>query len=377
MMRTSAVRFTPVNSFRGRFTSRLGKGETASGMPASAPIKAGAMPGASTKRVAPQPRGRKAGLLSAAQQTANAGRGGDSELVHVNPQEKQLMERTWGPPRKNPNTGLAEYGFFSKVWKKAKGAIKSVGKFVKKNWKAIAITVAAVALVMFTAGAGLAAISSAGGTGAGAATTAATAATTTAATTTAAAATTAATTTAAGISAAAAALPEVVITASVGGGITGAQVLGAAGAVAGAAGATGAVGGAGAGTGAAPSGGTMGPPKPPPSQGFLSRAGDAIGKVGKFATDNPGLVNLAGNVIKGAGEGAAAEEEQRQITERQQYIDRQWRDPNETGAIFRAVGGGGAPSTGGYLSRAQQANNAPATSPGDPDKVYGSYVRGQ
>lgn len=53
-----------------------------------------------------------------------AGRGGDSELAHVNPIEAELLRRLGGSGTINPVTGLREYrgGFFRKPWK----AIKSV-----------------------------------------------------------------------------------------------------------------------------------------------------------------------------------------------------------------------------------------------------------
>ena len=49
------------------------------------------------------------GLVSAARRLAAAGRGGDTELVHVNSKEKEMLERMGGSGTVNPNTGLKEY----------------------------------------------------------------------------------------------------------------------------------------------------------------------------------------------------------------------------------------------------------------------------
>lgn len=46
-----------------------------------------------------------------------AGRAGDNYLVHVNAEELGEMQGMWGEPSVNPNTGLREYGFWSKVKK--------------------------------------------------------------------------------------------------------------------------------------------------------------------------------------------------------------------------------------------------------------------
>lgn len=45
----------------------------------------------------------------AAPTAAALGRGGDSELAHVNPAEKQLLESMGGSGTQNPFTGLREY----------------------------------------------------------------------------------------------------------------------------------------------------------------------------------------------------------------------------------------------------------------------------
>ena len=40
---------------------------------------------------------------------ARQGRGGDTELAHVNPQEKAMLKSMGGSGGINPNTGLREY----------------------------------------------------------------------------------------------------------------------------------------------------------------------------------------------------------------------------------------------------------------------------
>lgn len=59
-------------------------------------------------------------LQRSAMEVRGAGRGGDSILVHVNPEEMRHMDRTFGPASRNPHTGLPEHGLFSKL-KKAAG----------------------------------------------------------------------------------------------------------------------------------------------------------------------------------------------------------------------------------------------------------------
>lgn len=51
----------------------------------------------------------RGGLVDAAERLKRAGRYGDSELVHVNPIERQIMERQFGPATVNPDTGLPEH----------------------------------------------------------------------------------------------------------------------------------------------------------------------------------------------------------------------------------------------------------------------------
>lgn len=84
------------------------------------------------------------GLAVAARKLATRGQGGDTELVHVNHREKEMLRRAGGQGSVNPNTGLHEY--------------KSVGKILG--------TVLPVALSIIAPGVGTA-IGSALGAGAG------------------------------------------------------------------------------------------------------------------------------------------------------------------------------------------------------------------
>ena len=59
---------------------------------------------------------------------ASLGRFGDTELAHVNPQEMAVLRAMGGSGSINPRTGLREFGFFSKIFKGIKKAVKSVLK---------------------------------------------------------------------------------------------------------------------------------------------------------------------------------------------------------------------------------------------------------
>ena len=63
---------------------------------------------------------------AAAERTRRAGRGDDEILMHVTPDEAGILEGMWGKPQTNPNTGMPEYGFFKKAWKKIKSGVKKV-----------------------------------------------------------------------------------------------------------------------------------------------------------------------------------------------------------------------------------------------------------
>ena len=85
-------------------------------------------------RMAPQNfnKGGIASLRPIAAAIAEQGRGGDTMLAHITPSEARLLKSRGGAGTINPVTGLPEFGFLSKAWKKVKGAVKKVGKAVKK-----------------------------------------------------------------------------------------------------------------------------------------------------------------------------------------------------------------------------------------------------
>ncbi len=68
------------------------------------------------------------GLRAAAEMTRGGGRGDDEMLVHMSPEEYEAIEAMWGKPDINPDTGMPEYGFLSKIWKKVKRAVKKIVK---------------------------------------------------------------------------------------------------------------------------------------------------------------------------------------------------------------------------------------------------------
>lgn len=65
-------------------------------------------------------------VKAAAERTRTAGRGEDEMLVHMTEEEFGVIKGMWGEPDINPNTGLPEYGWLSKIWKKVKKVVKKV-----------------------------------------------------------------------------------------------------------------------------------------------------------------------------------------------------------------------------------------------------------
>ena len=99
---------------------------------------------------------------ASAAKTQSAGRGDDSMMLHMSPEEYEVITSMWGEPEVNPNTGIGEYGFLSKIWKKVKKTVKKI--FKSKIFQ----IVAPIALSIFAPGLGTA-IGSALGAGATAA----------------------------------------------------------------------------------------------------------------------------------------------------------------------------------------------------------------
>lgn len=73
------------------------------------------------------PRGfARGGIAEAAQMLASKGRYGDTMLAHISPREARMLRKRGGSGVINPQTGLREYGWLSKAWKKVKGAVKKI-----------------------------------------------------------------------------------------------------------------------------------------------------------------------------------------------------------------------------------------------------------
>lgn len=72
----------------------------------------------------------RGGIAEAAHMVASRGRGQDTMLAHVNPQEARMLRSKGGMGTINPATGLPEYGFFKKVVKAVGGAVSGAVKGV-------------------------------------------------------------------------------------------------------------------------------------------------------------------------------------------------------------------------------------------------------
>jgi hypothetical protein len=99
-----------------------------------------------------------------AEEVRQAGQGDDEMLLHLAPEEYEAITSMWGEPDINPNTGIPEYGFLSKLWK---GIKKTVKKIVKSPLFSF---IAPIALNIFAPGLGSAIGGWLGATGKAAAT---------------------------------------------------------------------------------------------------------------------------------------------------------------------------------------------------------------
>ena len=68
----------------------------------------------------------KGGLADVAQYLASRGRGGDTMLAHITPEEAALLKRYGGSGTLNPETGLPEFNWISDRWKDFTGSVKKV-----------------------------------------------------------------------------------------------------------------------------------------------------------------------------------------------------------------------------------------------------------
>lgn len=71
-----------------------------------------------------------AGITSAVKMVEQYGRGPDTMLAHISPDEAALIDHLQGGRRVNPHTGLAEYGLFGKILKGVARAAAGIGGFM-------------------------------------------------------------------------------------------------------------------------------------------------------------------------------------------------------------------------------------------------------
>lgn len=77
----------------------------------------------------PEPQNyAEGGLTALAEKTREAGRKDDDILLHLSKEEFDWLKSQWGEPEINPHTGLPEYSWLSKGFKKVSKAVKSVVK---------------------------------------------------------------------------------------------------------------------------------------------------------------------------------------------------------------------------------------------------------
>jgi hypothetical protein len=94
----------------------------------------------------------RGGIAEAARMVASQGRGTDTVLAHINPQEAALLRKRGGMGVINPETGLPEYKLFKKIGKAIGGAVKAVATVVKKVVASpIGKVLATVAIATFAA----------------------------------------------------------------------------------------------------------------------------------------------------------------------------------------------------------------------------------
>lgn len=70
------------------------------------------------------------GITSAVKMVEGYGRGPDTMLAHISPDEAALVDYLQGGRRVNPTTGLAEYGLFGKILKGLARAAGAIGGFI-------------------------------------------------------------------------------------------------------------------------------------------------------------------------------------------------------------------------------------------------------
>lgn len=95
------------------------------------------------------------GIAEAARMVASKGRGRDTVLAHITPEEARLLQSRGGMGTINPYTGLPEYGFFKDLWegvKKAFNGVVKVAKDIVKSPVGKILTTVALTTVLGPAG---------------------------------------------------------------------------------------------------------------------------------------------------------------------------------------------------------------------------------
>lgn len=111
--------------------------------------------------------------------------------------------------------------------------------------------------------------------------------------------------------------------------------------------------------------------------GWLTKANDFL-----KTPLGQGLANVGGSLIEGYGKGKEQQTSLDQQKELATRYDNSWRDPGQLAQLKASVLDSPTVSTG-YLDRARRVSDflnsrqVPSLSPGDPNKVYGSYVTGK
>lgn len=116
--------------------------------------------------------------------------------------------------------------------------------------------------------------------------------------------------------------------------------------------------------------------------GLLSKAGSLAGSILK----TPGVVDAGGKIISsmigGAAEGKLQEAKLKEEERIRRYYDKAWQDPSGLSQVQAASGQAPNVQAGGLLANAQNSAIPPGRGggrqyeAGDPDQVYGGYVRG-
>lgn len=94
---------------------------------------------------------KSGGLADAAKALQAKGRGKDTILAHITPQEAEMLRKAGGLGTINPYTGLREYGWLKDAWNGVKSAVKDTVNVVKDVVKSplgqIAVTIGATMLL--------------------------------------------------------------------------------------------------------------------------------------------------------------------------------------------------------------------------------------